>query len=133
MGQAYWLDTSLARETAAALDAFTFAYIEAAFWTATDEDGEPMGHLGLHDLSPEALQEAIRDCRAFQETYAEQLASLDAAQSGHDFLLTRNGHGAGFWDRGYPDAIADPLTEGAGAYGTADLYLGDDGLLYFHG
>jgi hypothetical protein len=29
----------------------------------------------------------------------EELDKLDAEKCGHDFWLTRNGHGAGFWDR----------------------------------
>lgn len=48
------------------------------------------------------------------------------AQHGHDFALTRNGHGAGFWDRGYPDAIGQALTEAAQAYGEATLFLSAD-------
>lgn len=39
------------------------------------------------------------------------------AQHGHDFLLTRNGHGAGFWDRGYPVDIGRDLSTNARAYG----------------
>lgn len=49
------------------------------------------------------------------------LADLEATgqtleQCGHDFILTRNGHGAGFWDRGY-GAAGDRLTSAAKAYG----------------
>lgn len=35
-----------------------------------------------------------------------QMAGSDASQTGHDFILTANGHGVGFWDRGY-DQNAD--------------------------
>lgn len=47
------------------------------------------------------------------------------AQCGHDFALTRNGHGAGFWDRGYGD-VGDRLTDAARAYGEHSV-LTDDG------
>lgn len=50
-------------------------------------------------------------------------------QVGHDFYLTRNCHGAGFWDRGN-GKMGDELTELAHPYGGFELYLGDDGLLY---
>jgi len=35
---------------------------------------------------------------------------------GHDLLLTRSGHGAGFWDRGLGE-LGDRLSEAASAYG----------------
>lgn len=47
------------------------------------------------------------------------------SQHGHDFLLTRNHHGAGFWDRGYPYAIANVLTENAQAYGEHSVLTDD--------
>lgn len=47
------------------------------------------------------------------------------SQHGHDFLLTRNHHGVGFWDRGYPYAIANVLTENAQAYGEHQVLTDD--------
>lgn len=49
--------------------------------------------------------------------------------AGIDFWLTRNGHGAGFWDRGLGD-VGTRLTCAAHNYGSVDLYAGDDGLIY---
>ena len=46
-------------------------------------------------------------------------------QHGHDFALTRNGHGTGFWDRGY-GVVGGRLTEAAQAYGEHSV-LTDDG------
>jgi hypothetical protein len=53
-------------------------------------------------------------------------------RAGHDFWLTRNHHGAGFWDRGELDArgIGKRLTDHAHSYGGVDLYVGDDGRIY---
>ena len=132
MGQEYKLDTSLSRETAATLDAFTLAYVEALFWTLTDEDGNPMDHLGLHDLADDALAAIMGECAAFQE-HAGSLIAGHESQAGHDFWLTRNGHGAGFWDRGelYGDnGEGDTLTKLAKACGTSDAYVGDDEMVY---
>jgi hypothetical protein len=39
--------------------------------------------------------------------------------------LTRNGHGAGFWDRGIGDR-GDRLTAAAHAWGEFELVIGDD-------
>lgn len=49
----------------------------------------------------------------------------DWEQHGHDFLLTRNHHGAGFWDRGYPESLSRPLTENAQAYGEHSVLTND--------
>ena len=128
----YVLDTSLDRDLWRTLDAFTQGYIEAAMWTLTDDDGESMDYLGLHDIAPSALTAIIEDCRQFQDAYAALLAQAGTdAQNGHDYLLTRNRHGAGFWDRGYPKAIGDALTDAAHAEGEVNGCVGDDGLVYF--
>jgi hypothetical protein len=51
-------------------------------------------------------------------------------QAGHDFWLTRNGHGAGFWDGDWPEPYASELTRVAKEFGGYSLYLGDYGLIY---
>ena len=44
-------------------------------------------------------------------------------------FLEGNGHGAGFWDRGYgPDG--DRLTELCKPMGSDDAYIGDDGTIH---
>lgn len=127
----YVLDTSLARETAAKLDPFTRAYVEAAMWTLTDDDGESLDYLGLHDIADETIAAAMADCASFQAAHAELLKwAGDAAQNGHDFWLTRNRHGAGYWDRGYLPGVGAELTDAAHAEGEVEWYVGDDGLVY---
>lgn len=58
----------------------------------------------------------------------------DGATTGHDFYLTRNRHGAGFWDRysgDSPEARAgDRLTSAAHVYGESELYPGEDRKLH---
>lgn len=53
---------------------------------------------------------------------------------GHDFWLTRNHHGTGFWDRYSGDQegtrIGQYLTDQAHAYGESYLYVGDDGKVH---
>ncbi len=114
------------------LDAFTKGYIEAALWSSTDEHGEPLDAVHtVDDIAPATLATMIADCTDFCTANAALLA--DGGQSddynGHDFWLTRCGHGAGFWDRGLGE-VGDKLTEAASAYGSVDLYVGDDGLIY---
>lgn len=123
---------------------FVSGYIECALWSSSDQSddqgGTPLDE-GDYELAPETEDRLRADCRAFMaaneadlDAYAEQ-REYDPSQgsvmsyAGHDLWLTRNGHGAGFWDRGLGD-LGDRLTEAAHAMGTADLYVGDDGLIY---
>lgn len=118
------------------LDAFTQNYVETMFWTDCNSDNEDgLADATFAELSPKALAEIIEDCTTFQ---ANHRADLDAAyatglyneaQAGHDFWLTRNRHGAGFWDRGL-GGIGKRLTNASHAYGSADLYRGDDGQIH---
>lgn len=116
-------------------DTFTLAYLEAiAFTDLTNPDSDSAGA----ELAPETLERCAADCAAFQEAAAGLLAlafghhGYGSVQAGHDFWLTRCGHGAGFWDRGLDD-VGDKLTALVG-HGTEwpnlDVYKGDDGLAY---
>ncbi len=112
------------------LDKFTEAYLVAALWSSTQENGEPLDEdYDIDDIAPETLTSMVHDCANFQRDNEELMAELDSSQCGHDFWLTRCGHGAGFWDRGYGD-LGDKLTDAAQTYGNVDLYIGDDNLIY---
>jgi len=107
------------------------AYIEAAFWTAADDEGEPLADdATVDDLND--LPGFLAELRAFIEGNADLIArsGLPMSQVGHDFSLTRNGHGAGFWDRGLGQ-IGQDLTEACRPYGETYIYRGDDGRLYW--
>jgi hypothetical protein len=54
-----------------------------------------------------------------------------AEQVGHDLWLTRNGHGAGFFDRGYDDDVEEQLMVSAKKLGGVDLYINDNMKLSF--
>jgi hypothetical protein len=108
-------------------DTFTRAYFETMEFTDCHEDNAEL--LNAAGWSAELIASSEADCAEFQAANAEDLADLDMVQAGHDFWLTRNGHGAGFWDRGLGD-VGDRLTDAAHVYGSVDLYVGDDGLIY---
>ena len=116
------------------MDDFTAAYIEAALWSSTDnsnnQGGEPLdANYGLDDIAPETRAAIHEDCLAFQRDHAEDIGG-DLERAGHDFWLTRNHHGCGFWDGDWEDNIGQRLTTASNAYGDFDLYVGDDGLIY---
>ncbi len=113
-------------EQIAYLEAFLEAYTECALWSSTDDDGE--GLEGL-DVAPETHDAFAEDCEAFVASEWNDLQHLDAGQSGHDFWLTRNGHGAGFWDRGLGE-LGERLTKASKVWGGVDLYVGDDGEVH---
>ena len=120
------------------------AYRECALWSSNDEStpsgGEPFDrNYDESHFSPEANATMARDCAEFLARARETLRaceSLDYApddtyeQAGHDFWLTRNGHGAGFWDGDWPKFEADRLDYIACSFGECHLYVGDDGAIH---
>lgn len=123
------------------LDEFTRAYAECALWSSTDGDKPLDEDYGIEDIAPECLAQMIKDCADFREAN-KYLSNSDRpiegefwtdSQAGHDFWLSRNGHGCGFYDRfstGPMAELGDQLQEAARVYGSVDLYVGDDGLIY---
>lgn len=123
-----------------ALDSFTQGYIEAMFFTSTGsgDDGD-LEDATIAELAPSAWEMILRDCKAFQEGYADDLqeaydqdkANYGAIEAGRDYWYTRNGHGVGYWDRDLGD-IGEALSKASGRH---ELYLvrGDDGLIYLEG
>jgi len=110
------------------LDAFTASYLETALWSSNGDDGEPLDdRYSVDDFAPCAIACAIADCAAFQRDHAD--VGTQEGQAGCDFWLTRNRHGAGFWDGDWGEA-GDRLTDASRAFGEIDLYVGDDGLIY---
>lgn len=98
------------------------AALECLAWSEVDYETErPIDSFDA-DFSDDA-REAIRaELTAFIEANAGDLEGMEAEQIGHDFILTRNHHGAGFWDRGLGEA-GERLTEAAQAYGELHAWV----------
>ena len=109
-------------------DEFTMSYMETALWAETDDDDQPLDS-GEYELAPETLEKMVEDCRLFQEKWGHLISGREA-EAGHDFWLTRRGHGAGFWDGDWPEGVETGLTNACKWFGNVDLYVGDDGLIY---
>lgn len=120
--------------------AFLRGYVVCALWSSTDGENETLQGLGWGEGE---LAKRTDECAAFvslalplllqyaeQATHSPEYSRWELA--GHDFWLTRNGHGVGFWDRGL-DQLGDDLSALCG-YGTAcppvEPYVGDDGHVY---
>ena len=112
------------------LDTFTSAYVECALWSSTGPDDEPLdATYDASDIAPETLASIQGDCRRFYEANREHF-NVFSRRAGHDFWLTRNGHGAGFWDGDWPEPAATILDNASQAFREIELYVGDDGLIY---
>ena len=123
------------------LNEFILGYITCALWSSTGDDEQPLDEkYDSDDLAPETRKAMEADCEKFiaeNETalsdYEEIIGThpeyTESEKAGHDFWLTRNGHGAGFWDRGIGET-GGTLTKASEGFGGVDLYVGDDGKLY---
>lgn len=108
------------------------AYEECADFTDSTQlgdDAEETGNyvIGWHE---ETTATFSADVREFIRDNAADVEHLSPESVGHDFWLTRNRHGAGFWDGDYAPEVGKRLTDAAHAYGSCDLYVGDDGWVY---
>ena len=122
------------------VDEFTTAYMEAILFAEIDDvSGDAFDQSGFTpgDFSEDALAQIKKDCAQFQDQ--ANLSELDEihndssiieANAGHDFWLTRAGHGAGFWDGDWPEPHATRLTRLSKKFGEQWVYLGDDNQLH---
>ncbi len=113
---------------------FKESFTQCAIWAAGEvhqplpegEDGPYLGTLDdiidIEDLSVDTLKCIIEDCDSFMS--GEAWISADDSeekdideQGGHDFLLTRDGHGAGFWDGDWEEPHGTALTEWSKTFG----------------
>jgi hypothetical protein len=121
------------------LQTFTDAYLEAMFFTDIDNPDLEDDFGVIEGLSPTAHLAVEIDCAAFWEKASilspfctTELDPTD--QMGHDFWLTRNGHGAGFWEtEDWQETAGEILTELCKVFGPMEVYKGDDDLIYISG
>jgi hypothetical protein len=113
-------------------DDFTRGYITCALWCGVygdDPDSEPDYDCEVGDIDAETFATMVKDCADFQHDNRQTLVDYynlgyDPDDAGHDFWLTRNGHGAGFWDRGLGE-IGDMLTDACKNYREVNLFTVD--------
>lgn len=129
-------------------DDFTKGYLEAAFWTSTDDEGNYLeSGYNWSDLSPQSVNIIKGECDRFQDENRGDLHKyIDAnfyppnneGHAGHNFWLDRNRHGAGFSDdvnmvpggNKELNAVCERLKKAAQNFGEQNLVVGDDGKIY---
>ena len=115
---------------------FENAYFACALWASLDENDNPLDTPPVPNFDADTLEQMKVDARAFwienkdvimrHRKRAKKIHELAA----HDFWLTRNRHGAGFWDS--PEIWgddADHPTESAQGFGEYSLTT-EDGVIY---
>lgn len=120
-------------------DDFFRAYVACALWSSNDDDGEPLDDTYTDDdIDPDSLARMKEDALSFYTAHHHLWRNGESPSpseytidelAGHDFWLTRNGHGTGFWDRDpsvYPHGNRHRLTIYADTYGPCDCYVTDD-------
>jgi len=105
------------------MDDFMSSYLETMAFTEEVDTAK---------LSNEMCVQVLRECATFYLRAVRYINGREV-EAAHDFWLTRNHHGAGFWDGDWEEpacSILDALSE---EFGEACVYQGDDGFLYQSG
>lgn len=119
---------------------FISAYITTALWLEMDSNENPLEqNYSEKDLTISANQRIQEDCTQFLEkasSIIDKAIEDNAVQfgpdfgpygrAGHDFFLTRNHHGAGYWDGDWSEPYGDQLTELAHTFGECNLCVEDN-------
>jgi hypothetical protein len=111
---------------------FTQGYLDCAEWLLDEEINRDK----IRGWTRKAVAQAIAICHDFQTANADalgiyyDLSGRDEASAGHDFFLSRNGHGAGFFDRGR-EPVFDQLQDAARHYGKANVECWRGWLIWY--
>lgn len=118
--------------------------------TNPESGGDPLdNNYSIDDIDAETLVEMALDCHEFQSSIkhisflrrvcrfvspwvtgghiddvnvnVESPEYSCHARAGHDFWLTRNGHGAGFWDGDWKEPAATFLTKASQEFGEFNI------------
>lgn len=123
---------------------FFDGYIGAALFASNDESdnngGDPFDeNYGADDIAEDTRREMWSDARAFFMAFNSDIAQASHKiageanlfnQAGHDFWMTRCGHGVGFLDGDWSEPFASQADKAAKSHGDYHLYVGDDGLIH---
>lgn len=122
------------------LSLFTRGYLDCLGWLGAigpdDRADVDADHFDPDVLDDQDFNRCVDECAQFYqharsqlEQVCKPLSDYDWEKAGHDFCLTRNGHGAGFWDRGR-EKVWTELTDMSKTYGEMCGLIGDDGSIF---
>lgn len=114
------------------LDNIRNDYEAALLWSSVGADGESLdANYGAEDIAGLTRYRGEAELNEFVVRNADDVRTFieEGHSPGYDLALTRNSHGAGFWDHGL-GAAGERLTGAAHALGAVELLDGDDGRLH---
>lgn len=135
------------------------AYLEAALWTEEEQakeqedldidykynieqdddyekgDGSlkdliPRTDINIHNIDPDSKIDAYLDIKKFLKLVGTAVEDIDESSIGHDLWLSRNGHGAGFFDHMYDPEIEEILMNSAKSLGSKYIFI-QNGQIFF--
>lgn len=122
--------------------------VQTLLWSSTDDDGNSLdSKYGISDIDWFLLRRLELQFAVFRSTVELALheagftfnlledfykvANLQDFQLEHDYILTRNRHGCGFWDGDWDASVSQILTDTAHLHPEIEPYVGDDNLIHF--
>ena len=99
------------------------SYLACALWT------EELDAFSISDIGASTVETAKKDIDSFLSQISELLTDWNSEEIGHDFWLTRNHHGSGFWDRGYDNG--DEITKIAHTFKELNVWKSELDIIYF--
>ena len=124
------------------------ALAETILYTECDNNGTPLDrNYGVTDFDEKSLETLYREFQEFIQVVEKQITekigdnwdSVDdfydlmqpsENQTEYDYILTRNRHGAGFWDGDWASEVSQILTDAAQDQFKTCAYVGEDGKIY---
>jgi hypothetical protein len=153
------LESKITQEEKDYLKEVVRGYVETALWTEEerledemgydedDEDDDEMSEIDAiiksynkkdfsnfekEDIDADSLLDTYSDIKEFTNLLSDStLDEVEPFDLGMDFWLTRNGHGSGFWDRGYSEETEEDLMSAVKNFKEKNLVIGDDLMLHF--
>ena len=107
------------------------ALAETILYTECDDAGDALDkHHAIKDFDPDSLEKLYADYQAFLTEVEQKITEKigdgwnciddfydymqpSDNQTEYDYVLTRNRHGAGFWDGDWNESVAQILTDAA--------------------
>lgn len=126
------------------------ALAEAILWSCCDESETPLSkNYSPDDINQRCLNRLYFEYTQFVNSVEKQITeifgdsweSIDEFydiiqpvenQTEHDYILTRNRHGSGFWDGDWMPGVADILTNAAKKFPEILAVTGEDGKVYLY-
>lgn len=124
--------------------------VDTLLWSSSDflsDSDKPLDKdYGIDDVEPTSLAELKLQFEEFTRvvstSIAEKVGSFDAIEDfyldtrpefplEYDYILTRNRHGAGFWDGDWDKKVSQILTDAAHLQPEIEPYVGSDNLIHF--